>query len=646
MGIKGLWKEVQPVCTPSHISQFKGQKVAIDGYCWLHRAAIASVIPLCTGEPCDRFLHYFMQRVESMIRFGVTPVVIFDGQSMPMKGGTDAARKERRAAARQEGLALLAAGRKEEASSVLEKSIEITSEIAYAIISLMKRRNIECIVAPYEADAQLAFLCREGHVQAVFSEDSDLIVYNCATLIAKLDAHGNCDVLRTRDLKQLPAIGVLNYDLFVKVCIISGCDYLQSLSGVGIKTATKVVAQSRTIEAIIAAFSSQGFPARELQLYEEGLHRAYYCFAHHLVYDPKTEQVVPFTPLPDGVPLREDILGAVPDNELAKAMCGMASVDPTTLKAYVGRHEDSVKLYMKRIQGGQKTLSESGMNVTLTKRQPTSGSSVNKLTGKVTAVRTLDTNTGWRSRPGKNNGTIEVVVMKSKYFEEVANEDHEGTAVEDSCLEDVQGSDDDSLCDEMFLTADERIEEAPPSVQVDSQVVEESQSTTTSPSMRDVLCPHGYLQCGKVHSIFIKCFIGNPSWTKGTSQDETALSPVSTAAWQKVNGRKRGREEHRNSSTQGLYDVTPPKPEKSNDDDADRNEDDEKELDELFAPNALGKRRPTTIRGPPSHATDRGMGLVELALKRKEPQQVARTPRQGLSSKEKNPFANFARKTS
>lgn len=34
-------------------------------------------------------------------------------------------------------------------------------------------------MAPYEADAQLAFLSRENIVDAVISEDSDLIPYGC-----------------------------------------------------------------------------------------------------------------------------------------------------------------------------------------------------------------------------------------------------------------------------------------------------------------------------------------------------------------------------------------------------------------------------------------------------------------------------------
>lgn len=35
------------------------------------------------------------------------------------------------------------------------------------------------IVAPYEADAQMTFLAVSKHVEAVITEDSDLIAFGC-----------------------------------------------------------------------------------------------------------------------------------------------------------------------------------------------------------------------------------------------------------------------------------------------------------------------------------------------------------------------------------------------------------------------------------------------------------------------------------
>jgi exonuclease-1 len=38
-------------------------------------------------------------------------------------------------------------------------------------------------VAPYEADAQLAFLSLGGYVDCIITEDSDLLAYGCSKVI-------------------------------------------------------------------------------------------------------------------------------------------------------------------------------------------------------------------------------------------------------------------------------------------------------------------------------------------------------------------------------------------------------------------------------------------------------------------------------
>lgn len=42
-----------------------------------------------------------------------------------------------------------------------------------------RARGVDCIVAPYEADAQLAFLTKCQLAQAVITEDSDLLAFGC-----------------------------------------------------------------------------------------------------------------------------------------------------------------------------------------------------------------------------------------------------------------------------------------------------------------------------------------------------------------------------------------------------------------------------------------------------------------------------------
>ena len=50
------------------------------------------------------------------------------------------------------------------------------------VILALRQAGIKYMVAPYESDAQLALLSKEGLVDVVISEDSDLLVYGTIAL--------------------------------------------------------------------------------------------------------------------------------------------------------------------------------------------------------------------------------------------------------------------------------------------------------------------------------------------------------------------------------------------------------------------------------------------------------------------------------
>lgn len=64
--------------------------------------------------------------------------------------------------------------------------------MAYQVIKALKAENVQYVVAPYEADAQLAFLEDRGLVDGIVTEDSDLLVFGCKHVLFKLDSDGNC----------------------------------------------------------------------------------------------------------------------------------------------------------------------------------------------------------------------------------------------------------------------------------------------------------------------------------------------------------------------------------------------------------------------------------------------------------------------
>lgn len=60
------------------------------------------------------------------------------------------------------------------------------------IIQALIAEEVSYVVAPYEADAQLAYLEKKGIIDGIITEDSDLLVFGCRKVLFKLDADGRC----------------------------------------------------------------------------------------------------------------------------------------------------------------------------------------------------------------------------------------------------------------------------------------------------------------------------------------------------------------------------------------------------------------------------------------------------------------------
>lgn len=72
------------------------------------------------------------------------------------------------------------------------------THVPYQVIKRIP--GVRYVVAPYEADAQLGFLARNGHVDAVITEDSDIILFGCTRVVFKLDRDGTGQEVDLREV--------------------------------------------------------------------------------------------------------------------------------------------------------------------------------------------------------------------------------------------------------------------------------------------------------------------------------------------------------------------------------------------------------------------------------------------------------------
>ncbi|ADV20650.1 Exonuclease, putative [Cryptococcus gattii WM276] len=302
MGISGLLPLLKEVSVNGHISEFKGKKNGKQGYVWLHKGAFGCAEDLVKGKKSTKFVDYAMYRVRFLRHHGIEPFLVFDGGPLPAKKGTEVSRAKSRLENLEKARSLEAQGRIKEAKEAYTRCVDVTPEMAYQLIKALRAENVDYVVAPYEADAQLCFLEREGYVDGIITEDSDLLVFGCkraSRVIFKLDKDGQCVWIhrdRLAKVREFPMHGWTDMH-FRRMAMLSGCDYLDSIPGIGIKTAHRLMRRFNSVEKLLQHIRLEGtylIPPTYLSDFAQ----AELAFLYQRVYDPSLGRLVHLNPLP------------------------------------------------------------------------------------------------------------------------------------------------------------------------------------------------------------------------------------------------------------------------------------------------------------------------------------------------------------
>ena len=305
MGINALLPSLKSIVRTLHVGDaYAGKRVAVDSYCWLHRGAYSCSVELVEGVPTDKFVVSFMKRAALLKRCGVDAVYVFDGGRMPGKASEEADRQRSREQARERARAHRRAGNAAAAAESYQRAVDVSPEMAKAVIERLKTEGYQCVVAPYEADAQMAYLVRNGFVDGVITEDSDMVPHQCKSVFFKMDNDGVGQEIRYADVvvnRELSFVG-FTPDQFLEMCVMSGCDYLPSLPGVGIKRAHGLIRRFRSHDKALRNLRFEGTPVP--RRYEEGFRDALLTFKHQWVFCPTRREMVHLSEGPgsDGAP--------------------------------------------------------------------------------------------------------------------------------------------------------------------------------------------------------------------------------------------------------------------------------------------------------------------------------------------------------
>ena len=261
MGIKGLTKLLSdhaPGCMREQ--KFEGyldRKVAIDASMHIYQFMMVvgrqgdQQLTNDAGEVTSHLQGMFM-RTCRMLEAGIKPVYVFDGKPPTMKGGELAKRKDKREQAEADLAKAKEAGDAEMIEKMSKRTVRVSREQSQEVMRLARLLGLPVFEAPCEAEASCAALCKAGLVYAAASEDMDTLCFSCPKLARNLMAPASqgkpiLEFDFDKCLKELD----LTWDQFIDVCIMCGCDYCDSIKGIGPVKALSLIKQHGTIEELL-----------------------------------------------------------------------------------------------------------------------------------------------------------------------------------------------------------------------------------------------------------------------------------------------------------------------------------------------------------------------------------------------------------
>ncbi len=245
--------------------ELKGKKVAVDfsnmAYQFLASIRQPDGTPLQDSRGnITSHLQGILARVTNLLEKEIKVAFVFDGKPpvLKIKELEDRAHKKR--IAEQKYQTAIDEEDLEGAYKYSKQTIKLTKQVKDESKELLEAMGLPCVQAPQEAEAQTAYMAKQGDVWAAASSDYDSLLFGCPhalrnlTLAQKRRLPGGKYVYTFLELMHLENIKKeleVNQEQLIAIGILTGTDFNRGgIKGIGPKKALKLVKEKRTINNI------------------------------------------------------------------------------------------------------------------------------------------------------------------------------------------------------------------------------------------------------------------------------------------------------------------------------------------------------------------------------------------------------------
>lgn len=273
MGIKNLNKILQKYAANcfvnKHLSEFSYKRVAIDISLYLYKyKAIAG----------DRWIDSFVYLINCLRKWNIHCIFVYDNKA-PIEKKKEQERRQEVRGKQSDRLAdlehdleiyenggeasekLFEIGMvsylrkridiktvKQKIESMKSMIISITDEDLKLSRNLFDLLKIPYVIAPNEAEAYSSYLCIHGKVDAVLSEDTDVLAYGAPIFLSKIDTFNNTVVMI--DYECMLTEMKMTKETFLDLCIMFGCDYNSNIPKIGPEKSLALLLKHKSIDEI------------------------------------------------------------------------------------------------------------------------------------------------------------------------------------------------------------------------------------------------------------------------------------------------------------------------------------------------------------------------------------------------------------
>jgi 5'-3' exonuclease len=168
--------------------KFANRPLAVDASMWMHQALTSKytvdshemLYQYVVHHNCDRAVRAYVEKAVCAGQFGLQIIHVFDGDTNPFKKTEEDQRANKRAKhiAQVERLVKEGVGMEGIDANLLKKAVSRTNQFQTQLVKALQDGGFQVIVAPQEADPQLAYLCvrSDNPCVGVIADDSDVLV--------------------------------------------------------------------------------------------------------------------------------------------------------------------------------------------------------------------------------------------------------------------------------------------------------------------------------------------------------------------------------------------------------------------------------------------------------------------------------------